>query len=212
MKKVLFTFIVTTLLFSSVCYATGNPYHAARESMLMEWQELKAKTTSDIWALAGIENRYPDANEADPLPEIPFYTADLALRAQYPLSYADYDFNQDGVKELVISYGDDTFQHIIGIYVFDGTEMRYLFREIPLREKVNLLGYDPDTLQMCIVQSFGANDNTTFLYRLTPESIKPEVKSVHEIQLVGEYAWFWENLDYFPLTEQDGTLLPIPKG
>lgn len=211
MKKLILIGVVLALFFSSACYAAEDPYQSARRAILLEWQVVKA--VDNLSSLTGKKVGGLSPDEPDPLPEIPYYVADMAIFYDYPLYYADYDFNRDGVNELVISYGmpfeDDTVQHILGIYVFDGAQMRYLFREIPLREKVNLMGFDPDALKMCIVESYGADDNYTYIYTLTPDILSPQVESVHEIQLLGDPAYFMENLTYTQLTAQDHSPLPI---
>ena len=211
MKKLILIGVVLALFFSSACYAAEDPYQASRTTILLEWQTVKV--VDHLWTLTGKKEGGLKPDEPDALPEIPYYTAFMARSFDYPLYYADHDFNRDGVNELVVAYGmpheNDIVHHILGIYVYDGAQMRYLFREIPLREKVNLMTFDPDAMKMCIVESFGATDNYTYTYTLTPDILSPKVESVHEIQLVGDYAYFMENLTYTQLTAEDHSPLPI---
>ena len=69
---------------------------------------------------------------------LPWYTAAVANPVRNQLYYGFYDFDGNGIPELVIAAGDDTWQQPAGIYAFDGERMRYLCKDHPLGERAYL--------------------------------------------------------------------------
>lgn len=70
-------------------------------------------------------------------PELPEYTARAAVFPGTSLYEAFHDFDGNGVPELLIATGSDG-NSLIGLYAFDGADMRYLCKDHPLGQRTHL--------------------------------------------------------------------------
>ena len=127
-------------------------YDAAAEAVLEEYRAL------DLDALA-------DYDEAAH-PELPWYTAVIANTDRNDLFYGFWDFDGNGVPELIIAAGDPEYQIPEGIYAFDGEKMVYLCREQPLGERAHLTYADG---LFFVRASGGAAVGCVAVYRIAPD-------------------------------------------
>ena len=74
-------------------------------------------------------------------PELPWYTALLTRYPENSFYKAFYDFDDNGVPELVIGIGSEEIQPV-GVYAFDGRDMHYLCAENPVGERSHLSRHD----------------------------------------------------------------------
>lgn len=111
---------------SSAAPAVQAPmdYDAAVNAVLAEYAALDQ---------AALEN-YNEALH----PELPWYTAAIANPVRNNLYYGYYDFDTNGVPELVIAAGDDSGQQPMAIYAYDGAKMTYLCKEQALGERATV--------------------------------------------------------------------------
>ncbi len=81
----------------------------------------------------GIDNFDEEAH-----PEMPWYTAVLTRHAENRYYEWFYDFDGNGVPEMLVAVGNDDYRTTVAVYAFDGESMRYLCREHPLGERSHL--------------------------------------------------------------------------
>ena len=79
-----------------------------------------------------------DEFDEDAHPELPWYTAALTRFEENSFYEARHDFDGNGVPELLIGAGFGDYLSPIAVYAFDGRDMHYLCREVPLGERVHL--------------------------------------------------------------------------
>lgn len=113
-------------------------------------------------------------------PELPWYSAAVANRVRSSLYYALYDFDGNGVPELVIAAGDDSWQQPTGVYAFDGEKMVYLCKQMPLGERCSL-SYFEDGL-FAVRGSGGASVGSVALYRIAPDGYSTEVIEIMDYE------------------------------
>ena len=65
-------------------------------------------------------------------PELPWYTAVMTRFAENSWYEGYYDFDGNGVPEMLIAAGDGEWMSPVAVYAFDGQQMRYLCKEYPL--------------------------------------------------------------------------------
>ncbi|MBR1456114.1 MAG: hypothetical protein IJ594_03000 [Oscillospiraceae bacterium] len=109
-------------------------------------------------------------------PEIPWYTISSYQYVQFDEQYlycGRYDFDGNGVPELVIAMGDDSYRQPIGVYAFDGAALRYLCKELPLGERstVGLAGDGVFTVHA----SGGASVGSVVDYRIADDGFSTEI-------------------------------------
>ncbi|MBR6115711.1 MAG: hypothetical protein IKQ10_11155 [Oscillospiraceae bacterium] len=137
-------------------------YQAAVSAVLDEFAALDQ---------AALEN-YDEAAH----PELPWYTAMIANTVRSNLYYAFYDFDGNGVDELVIAAGDDTYRQPEAIYAFDGTKMVYLCKEQPLGERCALT-YFRDGL-FAVRGSGSAFSGETAIWRIAADGFGTEMVEI----------------------------------
>ena len=118
------------------------------------------------------QNALENFDEAEH-PELPWYTAAIANPVRNNLYYGWYDFDLNGVPELIIAAGDDTYQQPMGLYAFDGEKMVYLCKEAALGER-RILTYFRDGL-FASQGSGGAAVGSVTLWRIGPDGFSTEI-------------------------------------
>ena len=68
-------------------------------------------------------------------PELPWYTAVLTRFEENRYWESYYDFDGNGVPEMLIAVGDEENKTPIAVYAFDGQNMHYLCKGAPLGER-----------------------------------------------------------------------------
>ena len=76
-----------------------------------------------------------DGFDEEAHPQLPWYSAVVASWSWNALYYGTWDFDGNGVDELIVAAGDDDFCQPVGIYAFDGRDMRYLCPDQALGER-----------------------------------------------------------------------------
>ena len=127
-------------------------YDAAVNAVLAEYRDLDMEDPSSFDEAAH--------------PELPWYTAIVANTLRNDLYYGFWDFDGNGVPELVIAAGDDQYQIPMGIYAFDGGKMVYLCKEQPLGERAILTYTDG---LFFVHASGGAASGAVAVYRIAPD-------------------------------------------
>ena len=96
-------------------------------------------------AVSAILNQYTDLREHGienfdeaAHPQLPWYSAVVASWAWNGLYYGTYDFDGNGVPELIVAAGTDDFCQPVGIYAFNGSEMLYLCPDQALGERASV--------------------------------------------------------------------------
>ncbi len=144
-------------------------YDAAAEEILGQFRQLRE---------SGLDNFDEDAH-----PQLPWYTAVVASFPVSGLYYGYYDFDGNGVKELIVAAGDGAYFQPIGIYAFDGAQMRYLCSQQALGERASLSYGDG---LFCIRGSGGAADGAYTLYRIAPDGYSADVLEIVEYHYYDE--------------------------
>ena len=117
-------------------------------------------------------------------PELPWYTAVIANPVRNSLYYGWYDFDLNGVPELVIAAGDDTYQQPMGLYAFDGEKMVCLCKDHPLGERA-FLAYFRDGL-FATQGSGGAAVGSITLWRIAPDGWSTQIVDVVDYEYTDE--------------------------
>ena len=140
-------------------------YDAAAEALRQEYLELRS---------AGL-----DAFDEDAHPQLPWYTAVLASYGWSDLYSGEYDFDENGVPELVIAAGDDEFRQPLGIYAFDGEKMVYLCPQQALGERSTVAFTDG---LFFVRASGGAAVGSVTVYRIGPDGYSTELIEVMDYE------------------------------
>ena len=144
--------------------------------------------------LDGIEN----FNEEEH-PELPWYTAVLT---RYDVnSYFDgfYDFDGNGVPEMLIGLGNEYVPEktVIAVYAFDGQTMRYLCKECALGER-SYLSYKDGLF--IVHGSGGAASGILELYRIAADGWSTDV--------IDEISYEFSDAEHVTFTSRDGVISP----
>ena len=113
-------------------------------------------------------------------PELPWYTGIIANRERNDLYYGFYDFDGNGVPELVIAAGDDSYQAPEAVYAFDGTKMVYLCKEQALGERATLSVMPDGTF--VVRGSSGAAAGVCAIYRIAADGYSTDLLEVMEYE------------------------------
>ena len=113
-------------------------------------------------------------------PELPWYTAVVANPVRNQLYYGFYDFDGNGIPELVIAAGDDTWQQPAGIYAFDGETMRYLCKDHPLGERAYLTYFQDGVF--AVQGSGGAAVGEVTIWKIAPDGYSTDLISVMDYE------------------------------
>ena len=143
-----------------------NAYDAAVQAVL---DEFAALTLDELY----------DYDEAAH-PELPWYTGIIANRERNDLYYGFYDFDGNGVPELVIAAGDDSYQAPEAVYAFDGTKMVYLCKEQALGERATLSVMPDGTF--VVRGSSGAAAGVCAIYRIAADGYSTDLLEVMDYE------------------------------
>ena len=144
-------------------------YEAAVEALLQEYRILR--TTE------------PGEFREEEHPEIPWYSVSHYLIYQFDgvgLYAGRYDFDGNGVPELVLATGDGTYYYPIGVYAFDGAALRYLCKEQALGERCSLSVSEDGTFT--VSGSGGAASGVVLVYRIAPDGFSAQILDWYEYQ------------------------------
>ncbi len=117
-------------------------------------------------------------------PEIPHYSITNYLYNQYDglqLYWGEYDFDSNGVPELVMAVGEDGLCQPIGIYAFDGSRFHYLCKEQALGERASVSFGEQSCFTVCA--SGGAASGGVLVYRIGADGYSTEILEWYEYQL-----------------------------
>ena len=123
---------------------------------------------------SGVEEYDEDAHS-----ELPWYTAILTRYPENSYYEAFYDFDGNGVDEMIIGVGNETGKTPVAVYAFDGQDMRYLCKEHPLGERAHLSREDG---LFIVHASGGAAQGELILYRIAPDGWSAEIVDVIDYQ------------------------------
>ena len=140
-------------------------YQAAVDAVLNEFRNLGS---------ADLEN-FAETDH----PELPWYTAIIANPVRNTLFYGFYDFDENGVPELLIAAGDATYQQPEAIYAFDGSKMVYLCKEQALGERCVVSFVDGEFI---VVGSGGATSGILVVYTIGPDGYSTQIHSSTEYE------------------------------
>ena len=146
-----------------------SAYEDAVQAVLDEYAALDA---------AALENYDEGAH-----PELPWYTAVIANTERNNLYYGFHDFDGNGVNELIVAAGDDSFQIPEGIYAFDGAEMHYLCKEQPLGERA-YLSYNGE--YFAVRASGGAAQGSVALYKIAADGFGTDLIEIMDYEYKDE--------------------------
>ncbi|MBQ9249435.1 MAG: hypothetical protein IJ179_03605 [Oscillospiraceae bacterium] len=110
-------------------------------------------------------------------PEIPWYSIVSYLYYQYDgvdLCYGTYDFDGNGVPELVMLTRSEDYQQPIGIYAFDGSKFVYLCKEQPLGDRTHVSVSGDGTFTVC--GSGGASSGVVLVYRIAADGYSIDIQ------------------------------------
>ena len=116
-------------------------------------------------------------------PEIPWYSIVSYLYYRddgVKLYYGSYDFDQNGVPELVLATGDEGFRKPIGIYAFDGSKLLYLCKELALGERSSV-SFDGEGL-FTVTGSGGAALGDVIVYRIAEDGCSTQILDWYEYE------------------------------
>ena len=86
-----------------------------------------------------------------------------------------YDFDDNGVPEMLVAAGSDDYQMPIAVYAFDGQAMRYLCKEHALGERAHLSYADG---LFVVHGSGGASSGVLAVYRIAEDGWSTEIVDV----------------------------------
>lgn len=144
--------------------------------------------------LDGVENFDENAH-----PELPWYTAMLTRYDVNSYFEGFYDFDGNGVKEMLIGLGNEYVPEktVIAVYAFDGQTMRYLCKEQALGERAYLSYKDG----MFIVHgSGGAASGILEIYRIAADGWSTEI--------IDEISYEFSDAEHVTFTSRDGAISP----
>ena len=124
----------------------------------------------------GIENFDEAAH-----PQLPWYSAVVASWAWNGLYYGTYDFDSNGVPELIVAAGTDDFCQPVGIYAFNGSEMLYLCPDQALGERASVT-YTDDLF--FIHGSGSAATGSIIVYRIAPDGYSTEIVEIMDYEYI----------------------------
>ena len=108
-----------------------------------------------------------------------------------------YDFDGNGVPEMLIAVGNDEYKTPIAVYAFDGQQMRYLCKEHPLGERAYLSRADG---LFVVHGSGGAASGVLAVYRIADDGYSTEMVDVVDYE--------YSDADHVTYTPQMGKLSP----
>lgn len=109
-------------------------------------------------------------------PELPWYTAVLTRYPENRYYEGYYDFDGNGVPEMLIALGSGVGEPTpVAVYAFDGQSMRYLCKEHPLGERSFLSRADG---LFVVHGSGGAASGILALYRIADDGWSTEIVDV----------------------------------
>lgn len=144
--------------------------------------------------LDGVENFDEAAH-----PELPWYTAMLTRYDVNSYFEGYYDFDGNGVNEMMVSLGNEYVpeKNVIAVYAFDGQTMRYLCKEQALGERAYLSYQDG----MFIVHgSGGAATGILEIYRIAADGWSTEI--------IDEIGYEFSDDEHVTFTSRDGVISP----
>lgn len=133
-------------------------YDDAVAAILDQYMELREN---------GIENFDEDAHQ-----QLPWYSAVVASWTWNGLYWGTYDFDGNGIPELIVAAGTDEYCQPVGIYAFNGQEMLYLCPDQALGERSCVSFVD----DLFFVQGSGsAYTGSITVYRIAPDGYSTEI-------------------------------------
>ncbi|MBQ8026102.1 MAG: hypothetical protein IJ259_06775 [Oscillospiraceae bacterium] len=149
-------------------------YDAALEALLDEYRLVRITEPGEFR-----EEEYP---------EIPWYSIVSYLYYQYDgvdLCYGTYDFDGNGVPELVMLTRSEDYRQPIGIYAFDGSKFVYLCKELPLGDRTHVSVSGDGTFTVC--GSGGASSGVVLVYRIAADGYNIDIRDwyTYEFQADG---------------------------
>jgi hypothetical protein len=138
-------------------------YEAARTALLDEYRVLCITEPGEF-------------REAEH-PEIPRYSLVTYLYNQYDGVYlysGRFDFDGNGVPELIMAVGDEQYRQPIGIYAFDGSKFVYLCKEQPLGDRTHVSVSGDGTFTVC--GSGGAASGVVLVYRIAADGCSIDIR------------------------------------
>lgn len=147
-------------------------YDSAKEMILNSWRSLqRVEDTSELLY-----------NMEEVVPGIAGHTAFRYVHGGYVPCYAEYDFDGNGVKELIIGIADESGvadgSSISAIYTFNGSSMQNLFRDHPLGERMRL-EFDADEGTFKVVGSGGSDSASVTVYQIGEDGYSPVVTEAY---------------------------------
>ena len=130
-------------------------------------------------------------------PELPWYTAALTRFQENSYYEAFHDFDGNGVPEMLIAVGDDTYRTPIAVYAFDGQQMHYLCKEHPLGERAALSRADG---LFVVHGSGGAASGVLAVYRIAGDGYSTETVDVIDYE--------YSDADHVTYTSEMGNISP----
>ena len=143
--------------------------------------EAALKTLLDEYRLVRITE--PGEFREEEHPEIPWYSIVSYLYYQYDgldLCYGTYDFDGNGVPELVMLTRSEEAQRPIGIYAFDGSKFVYLCKEMPLGDRTSVSVSGDGTFT--VSGSGGAFSGVVLVYRIGADGCSTEILDWYEYE------------------------------
>ena len=140
-------------------------YDAAAEAVLDEYRTLRGKGLDDF-----DENAHP---------QLPWYSAVVAAGRWNSLYYGYWDFDENGVPELIVSAGEDDYSQPVGIYAFDGEKMLYLCPDQALGERASVTFVDG---LFFIRASGGAAVGSVIVYRIAPDGYSTDLIEIMDYE------------------------------
>ncbi len=144
-------------------------YEAARTALLDEYRVLCITEPGEF-------------REAEH-PEIPRYSLVTYLYNQYDGVYlysGRFDFDGNGVPELIMAVGDEQYRQPIGIYAFDGGKLVYLCKEKALGDRASVrVSSDGD---LTVTGSSGAASGGVIVYRIGSDGYSTDILDRYEYE------------------------------
>ena len=138
-----------------------------------------------------------DSFDEEAHPQLPWYSAVVASWTWNSLYYGLYDFDGNGVPELIVAAGTDDYCQPVGIYTFDGREMLYLCPDQALGERSSVTFADG---LFFVHGSGGAAVGSVTVYRIAPDGYGTEI--------IEEMDYEYLNSETVVYTPQIGNMTP----
>ena len=113
-----------------------------------------------------------DSFDEEAHPQLPWYSAVVASWAWNALYYGTWDFDGNGIPELIVAAGTDDYCQPVGIYAFNGREMLYLCPDQALGERSSVTFTDG---LFFVRGSGGAAVGSVTVYRIAPDGYGTEI-------------------------------------